>query len=277
MVIQMFTSLTEINLSIIGKPNSGKSTLFNSLLKDKVSPVGSEYGLTKKIYKESFTYKKTNFVIVDTPGLRRRSKVIEVAEVKRNSSVIKLINNIDVIVLLIDSFENITKQDFRLADLSISKKKIVFFLFNKIDLIEDKINFKKKINKFLQNNYDKYKMINIEFISAKYNIKVTNVLKEIVNKKKLVSKKINKSDLNKFIRYLVKKGTLPRVNNVEIKPKFLVQIDSNIPKFKVFINSKKNASNMFRRYFDNAFRDFFRLRGIPISYEFISSKNPYSN
>ena len=84
-------NLNKINIGIIGKPNSGKSTLFNTLLGEYISPVGDEYGLTKSLIKQKFTYKNLEFIIVDTPGLRRRSKVKEEHELARNSKVIKII------------------------------------------------------------------------------------------------------------------------------------------------------------------------------------------
>ena len=163
----MSIDTTEIKLSIIGKPNSGKSTLFNCFFGKEISPVGNEYGLTKNLFRDKFKFKNKQFVIVDTPGLRRRTKVIEKNEKKRNSEVIKLIENVDIIILLIDSLENISKQDFRLADLALNKNKILFFLFNKIDVVEDFKKFKSKTRNFLKENYNKYKLINFEFISAK--------------------------------------------------------------------------------------------------------------
>ena len=84
-------NLSKINIGIIGKPNSGKSTLFNTLLGEYISPVGDEYGLTKSLIKQKFTHKNFEFIIVDTPGLRRRSKVKEEHELARNSEVIKII------------------------------------------------------------------------------------------------------------------------------------------------------------------------------------------
>ena len=79
----MSMRLDNINLGIIGKPNSGKSTLFNTLLGEYLSPVGDEYGLTKSLYKKEFKHRKYDFVIIDTPGLRRKSKVKE--KVQRSS------------------------------------------------------------------------------------------------------------------------------------------------------------------------------------------------
>ena len=277
MKIRMFMSLNKIHLGIIGKPNSGKSTLFNSLLGENISPVGDEYGLTKSLYRNTFIHKNYEFTIIDTPGLRRKSKVKENDELARNSKVIKIINNVEVVALLIDSLENITKQDFRLADLVINKNKVLFFLFNKIDAIEDKKTFRFKLNKFLVSNYSKYKLINIEYISAKKNIRILNTLNKIILKKQLVSIKIRKQKLNKFIHFLNKKATFPKINKIEIKPKYIVQTENEIPRFKVFINTHKKTPKLFQKYFDNAFRIYFRLEGIPIIYEFKNSNNPYIN
>ena len=273
----MSLRLNNIYLSIIGKPNSGKSTLFNLLLGKNISPVGDEYGLTKILYEEKFKYKEYNFIIVDTPGLRRRNKVIEENEKSRNAQVLKLMDKVDVIILLIDSKENLTKQDFRLADLSINRNKMLFFIFNKFDTIENKKEFKRNIKKFLTNSYSKYKMVNIDFISAKYNKKISNVLNNIIKKDNLLSVQIQKTKLNKFLKDLDKKSSYPKIGKISVKPKYIVQLKNKLPNFKVFINTKNKIPSIFQRYFDNEFRKYFKLDGIPIKYEFISSKNPYTN
>ena len=206
MKIPMSSALNKINFCIIGKPNSGKSTLFNCLLEESISPVGDEYGLTKKLFKDKFTLYSYDFTIFDTPGLRRKSKVDDLDEKKRNKEVIKLVDKVNVVILLIDSVENITKQDFRLADLAITKKKILFFLFNKIDLIDEVKKFKTKIDKYLSNNYIQYQMINTDFISEKKNLIIKSFIKEIIKKNKLVHIEITKTNLNKFLNYLNKQS-----------------------------------------------------------------------
>ena len=94
-------------------------------------------------------------------------------------------------------------------------------------------------------------------------------------KKKLARVTIQKSKLNNFIIHLDKKGNYPKIKNISVKPKYIVQTASEFPKFKIFINSKEKAPPTFQKFFDNAFRNFFKLSGIPIDYKFISSKNPY--
>ena len=271
----MSTPSSNINICIIGKPNSGKSTLFNCLIKKNISPVGEEYGLTKQLIKDQFVYNNQSFTIIDTPGLRRKSKINDIDEIQRNREAIKLIGAVDTVLLLIDSLESFTKQDFRLADLAINKKKIIFFLFNKQDILDDKNKFQSKIYKYLKNNYGQYRMVNIEFISAKRNQRITSLLKQLINKTKIKDTKIKKSKLNKFLNHLIKQDRFPKVKKIEIRPKYIVQLNEAIPSFKVFINSKNRAPLIFTKYFDSSFRNYFKLEGIPINFKFISSKNPY--
>lgn len=274
----MYTSLNsqKINFVIIGKPNSGKSTLFNKLLKKEISPTGETYGLTKDLLVQSFTFKNVDFIIHDTPGLRRKNKISDKTEELRNVKVVNLLNKIDAAILLIDSKENATRQDFKIADTIMKRKKLIFFVFNKIDLVENSTKFKNNIKNFLKLRYSQSKEINLFFISAISGKNVTNLLNEMITKKELCSFKIKKTHLNNFIKKVSKDSKLPKVKNIVIKPKYIVQTDSSILRFKVFINSKKKAPSSFVRYFDNEFRKFFSLNGVPIDMRFISSDNPFT-
>ena len=267
----------KINFVIIGKPNSGKSTLFNKLLNKEISPVGETYGLTKELFVQKFTFKNIDFVIHDTPGLRRKSKISDKDEELRNKKVVKLLEQIDASILLIDSTESITRQDFKIADTIMRRKKLLFFVFNKIDLLDDRKEFKKKINDFLNHRYSQSKETNVNFISALSGKNILDLLNEMIAKNNLCSFKIKKTHLNNFIKKISKDSKLPKIKNIQIKPKYIVQIDSRIPRFKIFINSKKKAPSLFVKYFDNEFRKYFSLNGIPIFMKFISSENPYTD
>ena len=267
----------KINFVIIGKPNSGKSTLFNKLLNKEISPVGETYGLTKELFVQKFTFKNIDFVIHDTPGLRRKSKISDKDEELRNKKVVKLLEQIDAAILLIDSTESITRQDFKIADTIMRRKKLLFFVFNKIDLLDDRKEFKRKINDFLNHRYSQSKETNIDFISALSGKNISDLLNEMITKNNLCSFKIKKTHLNNFIKKILKDSKLPKIKNIQIKPKYIVQIDSNIPRFKIFINTKKKAPSLFVKYFDNEFRKYFSLNGIPIYMKFISSENPYTD
>tara|TARA_B100000579_G_scaffold425244_1_gene430707 strand:+ start:64 stop:885 length:822 start_codon:yes stop_codon:yes gene_type:complete len=267
----------KINFVIIGKPNSGKSTLFNRLLQKEISPAGKTYGLTKELFVQKFTFNKVDFIIHDTPGLRRKSKISNKDEELRNKKVVNLLKKIDVAVLLIDSTEDMTKQDFKIADIIMRRKKLLFFVFNKIDILDDQKEFKKKIKTFLDFRYSQSNEINKIFISALSGKNIFDLLNQIIKQNQLLSFKIKKSHLNTFVKRISKSDKLPRMKKISIKPKYIVQINSEIPRFKIFINTKKKAPNLFIRYFENEFRKYFSLKGIPIYMKFISSDNPFTD
>ena len=275
----MYTNFNnqKINFVIVGKPNSGKSTLFNKFLKKEISPTGEFYGLTKELFTQKFNFENVDFIIHDTPGLRRKNKISNKDEELRNKKVVKLLEKIDIAILLIDSTENITRQDFKIADTIMRRKKLLFFVFNKVDLLDDEKDFRKTIMDFLNFRYSQSKEINTNFISALSGSRTQNLLTKMIEKNNLCFSKIKKSHLNNFIKKISKDSKLPKISNIQIKPKYIVQIDSNIPKFKIFINSKKKAPSLFIKYFDNEFRKYFSLNGVPIHMRFISSDNPYIN
>ncbi len=128
----------KINFVIIGKPNSGKSTLFNKFLKKEISPTGETYGLTKELFIEEFRFRNVNFIIHDTPGLRRKNRIDDRDEESRNKKVIKLLEKIDAAILLIDSTENKTAY-LKMAKMIFYLKKNLlqkFYLQNKQETIK---------------------------------------------------------------------------------------------------------------------------------------------
>ena len=267
--------LNKINLLILGKPNSGKSTLFNYLCKNELSPTGDEYGLTKKNYSSEFEFDNHIFVINDTPGLRRKNKISNKDEELRNKRTLSILRKVDVVLLLIDSIENITRQDFRLLDNAIQKKKIIFTVFTKFDLVDDKKNYRKNILINLRNNFSYYNEINVEFISVHNRLNINKLLKIIIEKINLLPKRIPKKDIKKFTNKLLKENRFPKQKGVSIKSKYVVQTDQAFPSFKIFLNTNKKVSQNYVNFFTKEFRDYFNLIGVPLNLTFMRSKNPF--
>ena len=267
--------LNKINLLILGKPNSGKSTLFNYLCKNELSPTGDEYGLTKKNYSSEFEFDNHIFVINDTPGLRRKNKISNKDEELRNKRTLSILRKVDVVLLLIDSIENITRQDFRLLDNAIQKKKIIFTVFTKFDLVDDKKNYRKNILINLRNNFSNYNEINVEFISVHNRLNINKLLRIIIEKINLLPKRIPKKDIKKFTNKLLKENRFPKQKGVSIKSKYVVQTDQAFPSFKIFLNTNKKVSQNYVNFFTKEFRDYFNLIGVPLNLTFMRSKNPY--
>ena len=272
---QMSIESNKIDLLILGKPNSGKSTLFNYLCKNELSPTGDEYGLTKKNYSSEFEFDNHIFVINDTPGLRRKNKISNKDEELRNKRTLSILRKVDVVLLLIDSIENITRQDFRLLDNAIQKKKIIFTVFTKFDLVDDKKNYRKNILINLRNNFSYYNEINVEFISVHSRLNINKLLKIIIEKINLLPKRIPKKDIKKFTNKLLKENRFPKQKGVSIKSKYVVQTDQAFPSFKIFLNTNKKVSQNYVNFFTKEFRDYFNLIGVPLNLTFMRSKNPY--
>ncbi len=272
---QMSLELNKINLLILGKPNSGKSTLFNFLCKNELSPTGDEYGLTKKNYSSEFELDNYIFNINDTPGLRRKNKISDKDEELRNKKTLSILRKVDVVLLLIDSIENITRQDFRLLDNAIHKKKIIFTIFTKFDLVYNKKNYRKNTLSYLSNNFSNYNEINVEFISVHNRLNVNKLLKKIIEKINLLPIRIPKKDIKKFTNKLLKENRFPKQRGVTIKSKYVVQTDLAFPSFKIFLNTNKKVSQNYVNFFTKEFRDYFNLIGVPLNLTFMRSKNPY--
>tara|TARA_B100001057_G_scaffold403362_1_gene415594 strand:+ start:1080 stop:1916 length:837 start_codon:yes stop_codon:yes gene_type:complete len=272
---QVFLELNKINLLILGKPNSGKSTLFNFLCKNELSPTGEEYGLTKKNYSSEFKFDNHIFLISDTPGLRRKNKISDKDEEVRNKKTLSILRKVDVVLLLIDSIENITRQDFRLLDNAIHKKKIIFIVFTKFDLVDDKKNYRKNTLSYLNNNFSNHNEINVEFISVHNRLNVNKLLKIIIEKINLLPIRIPKKDIKKFTNKLLKENRFPKQKGVSIKSKYVVQTDLTFPSFKIFLNTNKKVSQNYVNFFTKEFREYFNLIGVPLNLTFMRSKNPY--
>ena len=267
--------MEKINFFIVGKPNSGKSTFYNTLNNKYLSPTGPESGLTKDIFKNEVEILNTNFIFFDTPGLRRKNKINDKDEAKLTYDVINLIDKIDVVFLLVDSSENLTKQDLKIAEIVIKRKKILFVVFNKIDLIDDIHKFKKEQKFYFLDNYSPANTINLKFISALSIESIEQILKTVIRTFKIKSLKISTPKLNNFVRDILKNQKFPKINRIEVKPKYMVQTDDDYPRFKVFLNSSKKVPQSYRRFYENILRKKFSLIGVPIQIDFINSKNPY--
>ncbi|MGY9058698.1 MAG: GTPase [Candidatus Puniceispirillales bacterium] len=267
--------MENINFLIVGKPNSGKSTFYNTLNSKYLSPAGPVSGLTKSIFENTIKILDINFTFFDTPGLRRKNKINDKDEAKITFEVINLIDKIDVVFLLVDSNENLTKQDLKIAEIVIKRKKILFLVFNKIDLIDDIDKFKNDKKYYFLESYSPAHTINLQFISALSIESVEQILKKVIRACKIKARKISTPKLNNFIRDLLKNQKFPKINKIEVKPKYMVQTDDDYPRFKIFINSSKKVPQSYKRFYENLLRKQFSLLGVPIQLDFIVSKNPY--
>ncbi|WP_185877586.1 ribosome biogenesis GTPase Der [Blattabacterium cuenoti] len=253
-------------LSIVGRPNVGKSTLINSLMKKSIHIVTSIPGTTRDNL--SIICNKTNeykCILIDTPGMRKKSKVKEI-EFYSITRTLKSIESSDVCLLIIDAYFGWEKQDMNIFNLIKNNYKGIVIIVNKWDLFYNNKNeslIKKKYEIFI-----KKKVYPIDspilFISAKnkYNVHKIIPLSFKIKEKSTIRLKTN--ILNKIMLPIIKNNPPLSYKNKLITIKYCTQLPSNIPKFVFFSNFPQYIKKSYVRFIENKIRYHFNFKGIPI-------------
>lgn len=259
-----------IKVAIVGKPNVGKSSLFNKLIGEERSIVSDVSGTTRDSINTKITRYEQEFELIDTAGLRRKSKVKE--EVERYSTIRTTysIALCDVAVLIVDANEDeiITDQDQKIAALIANKGKSCVVLVNKWDLLDQEI---KETPVLLEKFKDqlKYKLrfidyANVEYISANTGQRTDKVWQMIIEANNEYSKRVSTSILNKIIADITMITPPPVVKQKAIKIKYATQISACPPNFLFFTNYPELVPESYTRFLEKQIREYFGFKGTPI-------------
>ena len=263
-----------IRVAIVGKPNVGKSSLFNKLLGEERSIVSEVSGTTRDAINTKLKRHGINFELVDTAGLRRKSKVREEIERFSNIRTTYSIAACDVAVLMIDSEEEegVTDQDQKIAALIAEKGKACIVLMNKWDLVDPEIKENNvKLEKYKAQLDYKLRFIDYapkEYISA-ITGKRTDKIWELINEVNIEHKKrLSTNILNKVISDINVFQPPPVVKQKAIKIKFATQVAVSPPEFVLFTNYPELVPEAYKRFLANQFRQYFGFKGSPIRISF---------
>tara|TARA_Y100000994_G_scaffold68302_1_gene55888 strand:- start:646 stop:1965 length:1320 start_codon:yes stop_codon:yes gene_type:complete len=263
-----------INFSIVGMPNVGKSSLMNYLLNEDKSIVTNIAGTTRDSVDSYIKYFKRDVRIIDTAGLRRRSKVSDSIEFYSNLRTFRVIEESDVVAVLIDARKGFDGQDKSIIRSIIDAGKGLIIIVNKWDLIDDKqTNTMRDIADDMIYDFPSLAYYPIKFISIKNNFRVGEVLKnalEIYEKRNL---RISVSNLNKILSDIVCHYPPPSSKGKNIKLKYIAQVSTAPPLFAVFSNYPDLIGESYRRYVENQLRKSIDLMGVPIRISFRKNKN----
>ena len=262
-----------IRIAVLGKPNVGKSSLINRLLGEERVIVSDVAGTTRDAIDSTLETDEGKFILIDTAGLRRKSKVKE--EIERYSVVRTLaaIERADVCILMIDATEGITEQDEKIVGYAHEKKKAIIVIVNKWDLIEKETktmdNFKKDLQaqlKFL--SYAEYL-----FISAKTGQRTHKVLELAKKCYDNYSKRIATGVLNEVIDKAILMKEPPIVGIKRLKIYYATQVATKPPKFIFFVNDISARHFSYERYLENQIRESFDFKGTGIEIEYRERKD----
>lgn len=256
-------------IAFVGRPNVGKSSLFNALLNDERAIVTDIAGTTRDSINSHLRYKEKEYILVDTAGLRKRTKVKENIEFYSTVRTDKAIRECDVAILLLDAMRGFEDQDKRVLREAEKFNKGLIIALNKWDLVTEKeTNTVKEFEQYIYDQIPQMHYVPIITISAvnKQRIhKVLELAEEVITERQ---KEIGTSEFNEFVKNMLAGRPLPMKRGQPLKITYASQVKSNPPVFKFFMNSPHDLPTNYRRFIETKIREHYGFKGVPITMVF---------
>ena len=267
----------KLSLAIVGRPNAGKSTIFNQILGFERNIVSSEPGTTRDSITYDIEYNGVEISLIDTAGLRKKNKVYEEIEHLSNSQTITAIRRANVVVIVIDATKGFEQQDLKIASTVINEGKGLVLAFNKCDLIKDKKQLYNDIQHIFEHTLTNIVDIPVIYTNAINGTGLKHMIETALDVMKHLSSRASTSLLNKWLKKTTQAHQPSFMNTGRrIKIKYITQIKSKPPTFKVFSNTKDFDAH-YKRYLSGSLQKELGLVGTPIRLQFTTSDNPYSS
>ncbi|AVQ28229.1 ribosome biogenesis GTPase Der [Fusobacterium ulcerans] len=257
-----------LKLAIIGKPNAGKSSLVNRLSGEERTIVSDIAGTTRDAIDTIVQYKDNKYMIIDTAGIRRKSKVEESLEYYSVLRAIKTIKRADVCILMLDGKEGLTEQDKRIAGIAAEELKPIVVVVNKWDLVDKNKVSMKSMKEELYAELPFLSYAPIEFVSALTGQRTTKILEISDTIYEEYTKRISTGILNTVLKDAVLMNNPPTRKGRVVKINYATQVSSAPPKFVLFCNYPELIHFSYARYIENKFREAFGFDGSPILISF---------
>lgn len=257
----------EIKIAVIGRPNVGKSSLVNKLLGEERVIVSEIAGTTRDAIDTHFFKDGTKFTLIDTAGMRRKSKVEEAVEYYSVMRSLKSIDRADVVLMLIDAVEGITEQDKKIAGYAHDSGKGCVIIVNKWDIFPDKHD--KSTNRFTDDlraeiGFLQYApVLYLSALTGQRVDRVTELVKFVVEQQTM---RIQTSVLNELIRDATAVNPPPTKKGKQLKILFITQADICPPRFVIFVNDPDLMHFSYLRFIENKLRDTFGFEGTPLKF-----------
>lgn len=254
-----------IRVAIVGRPNVGKSTLLNHLLHEERSIVSPLAGTTRDAIDVVVEHEGENYLLIDTAGIRRKKAEKEVVDKFAAIRTEEAIEKADVCLLILDSFEGFTTQEKRIASEIEAKGKSCILLFNKWDLIK---NF--KMEHALRGVREEISFLNhcpALFISAVQERNLEQIFPLIKKVYAERQKRITTGGLNKFVEGALQKYHPPLIIGKRLRIYYMTQVETDPPKFILFVNNPTLMTETYKKYLLNQFREVYGFSGCPLILE----------
>ncbi|HXG00710.1 MAG TPA: ribosome biogenesis GTPase Der [Bacteroidota bacterium] len=257
-----------LKIAVIGKPNVGKSSLVNALLQEDRHIVTDIPGTTRDPIDAVLKYYGEEILLIDTAGLRRRSRIQESVEFYSAIRTLKAIERCDVAVVVIDATQGLEHQDLRVLESALERNRPVLLAVNKWDIIEKNDRTAQEFEKALKEKLRAHDYVPIIFISALTRQRIYKVIELAKQIDAEQNKRIATSRLNELLGADVKAFPPRSKSGKEIKIKYVTQVKAKPPVFAFFCNDPTLIDETYRRYLMNRIRHHFSFTGVPITLSF---------
>ncbi len=267
----------KIRLAIMGKPNVGKSTLLNRLLGEDRSIVSDVPGTTRDVVEGSFMYRGYEVQILDTAGIRRKSKVTESVEYYSVNRSIKTIEQSDMVLLLMDSTEGLSDQDKKITELAVDKGRPVIFVLNKWDKMPQIKNAFTAVKDKLQYSFGQMIYAPVLQLSAMEGKGIEKLLDTVMLVYKEFTLKIATPKLNRAIREWVQNNPPPVSKGVRFKLRYAVQTSVRPVCFTFFVTKPELVNDTYKQFIRNKLRSELGFAHIPVLMELRASRKRFED
>jgi GTPase len=250
--------------AIIGQPNVGKSSLLNALVGKERTIVSEIAGTTRDTIHTHYNLFQKEFILIDTAGIRRKTKVHEDLEFYSVIRAIKAMDEADVCLLVLDAEKGITAQDLNIFSLAARKGKGIVILVNKWDVMEKQTNTARDYEETLKQRLAPFTDVPILFISAMEKVRIHKAIEVALEVYESKQRKVPTSQLNDIMLKAIEAYHPPVVRGNPIKIKYVTQLPTHVPSFAFFCNFPDEVKQPYKNYLENQLRQHFNFKGVPV-------------
>ena len=267
-----------IKIAIMGKPNTGKSTLSNRLTHSEKSIVCDYAGTTRDVVEGNFTYGGKNFHVLDTAGIRRKARVHDDVEYYSVNRAIKTLDECDIVFLLIDAVEGLAEQDKKICSLAFERGRGIIFVLNKWDLREEQGNKAvKAVREWINIMFGQMDFAPILPLSALEGKGIKDLLNTAINMYEQLTRKIGTASLNNALQDWLERYPPPASKTAHFKIRYMTQASVNPVNFVIFATRPEVVPEPYVTYLKNRIREDLGYDHIPVQVEFKASHQKWED